>query len=55
MKIYRSKNVLSRVKCRRMVEHVCSVFCFGRENWFWNQAILDRIKGWETKATKRLF
>ena len=21
------------VKCRRMVEHVCSVFCFGRENW----------------------
>ena len=31
VKIHRSKDVPSRVKCRRMVEHVYSVFCFGSE------------------------
>ena len=23
---------------------------FGSDNWFWSNAILDRIKGWEAKA-----
>ena len=31
VKIHRSNDVPSRVKCRRMVEHVYSVFCFGSE------------------------
>ena len=30
-------------------------FCFGSENGSWSQAILDRIKGWETKVTRRSF
>ena len=42
-----------RVNCRRMVEHVCSVFCIGSENWSWSQKTLDRIEGWETKAMRR--
>ena len=33
-----------------MVEQGYSVFCFGSENWSWSGAILDKIKGWETKA-----
>ena len=31
LRIYRSKDVPWRVKCRRLVEHVHSVFCFGSE------------------------
>ena len=44
VKIYRSKDVPWRVKCRRMVEIVYSVFCFGIDNRSWSQKTLDRIK-----------
>ena len=54
VKIYRSKDVPWRVKCRRMVEQVCSVFCFGSENGCWSQAVVDRIKGRETKVVRTL-
>ena len=30
-------------------------FCFGIENWSWSQFFFNRIKGWETKAMRRLF
>ena len=50
-----SKDVPWRAKCRRMVEHVYSVFCFGSENWSWSQKTVDRSTGWETKARSRLF
>ena len=54
--IYRSKDVPWRAKCRRKVEHVKSVFCFGSENWSWSQAIFDRnIKGGKQKAMRRSF
>ena len=53
VKILRSKGVPWRVECRRIVEQVYSVFCFGSENWSWRGAILDRMKGRE--ATRRLF
>ena len=33
---------------------VSGVFCFGSEIWCWSRAILDRIKGWETKAMRRV-
>ena len=46
---------LVRVKCRRMVQHVFCIFCFGSENWSWSHATLDRIRRWETKAMSRLF
>ena len=55
VKIYRSKDVPWRTKCRRMVEQVYSVFSFGSERWSWTGAILDRIEGWETKARRCLF
>ena len=46
VKIYRSKDVPMRVKCKGiMKEHVIIVFCFGSENWSLSQAILDRITG----------
>ena len=45
VKIYRSKDVPRRVKCKGVVEHVFIVFCFGSENWSWSQAILDRKNG----------
>ena len=54
MKIYRVKDVPWRMKCRRMVEHVYSVFCFGSENWSLSHATLDRMKSRETKAMYRL-
>ena len=37
VKIHRNKDVPWRVKCRRTVENVYSVFCFGSENWYWSQ------------------
>ena len=52
---YRSKDIPWRVKCRRMVKHVYSVFCCGSENWSWRHASLDIIEGWETKAMRRVF
>ena len=45
VKICRSKDVPWRVKCRRMVEHVYSVFCFGSENWSWNQSRQNQRMG----------
>ena len=50
VKIYRSKDVPWRVKCKRMVDKVFSVFCVGSENGCWSQMVLDRIKGWETNV-----
>ena len=55
VKIYRSKDVPCRVKCRRMVEHVFCAFCFGSENWSWSHATLDRTKRWATKSISRPF
>ena len=55
VKIYRNKDVPWRVKCRRMVEHVQSVFCFGSGTWSWSRATLDRIKGWGIMAMRRVF
>ena len=37
------------------MEHFHSVFSFGSENWSWSRATLDRMKGWETNAMRRLF
>ena len=42
------------VTCRRMVGQVYSVFCFASENYCWSQAVMDRIKGWETLILRRL-
>ena len=53
-KIDRSRDVPWRVKCRRMMDHVCCVVCFGSKFWSWSQATLDRIKGWETHPVRRL-
>ena len=56
VKIYRSKDVSwGGGECRRMVEHVHSVFCFVSENWSGRQAILDRIERWDTETVWRLF
>ena len=55
VKIYRSKDVSWRIKCRRVVVQVCSVLCLGSDNWSRRSAIMDRVKGWKTKATRRLF
>ena len=53
--VYRSKDVPWRIKCRRLVDNVCSVFSFGSENWSRTIHTLDRIKKWETKMMMRLF
>ena len=42
-------------KCRRMVNQVYSVFCFGSEHCSWWTAILDRSEGLKIKAVRRLF
>ena len=55
VKIHRSQNVPWRAKCSRMMEHVYSVFYCGSENRSWSRATLDRIKGWETTAMRRVF
>ena len=54
-KIYRSKDVSWRERCRRMVEHVCNVYCLGNENWCGSRATMDRIRKWETKAMRWVF
>ena len=54
MKFYRSVDVPWRVKCRRIVAYVYSVFCFGSVNWSWSRASPNRIEGWETKAMRRV-
>ena len=53
--IYRSKEVPWRIKCRRLVDHVYSVFSFGSDNWSWTSLTKDKIKRWETKMMMRLF
>ena len=53
--VWRSKDVPLRNKCRRLVDHVYSVFSFGSENWSWTIHTRDRINGWETKMMMRLF
>ena len=53
--IYRSKDVLWRIKCRRMVEQFYRVFSFGSENWSWTQKTQERVKGWETNTMIRPF
>ena len=42
--VYRSKDVPWRIKCRRLVDHVYSVFSFGSANWSWTIQTMDRIK-----------
>ena len=44
------KDVSWRIKCRRMVDRVCSVFGSGNEKSSWSRPILERTKGWETKG-----
>ena len=44
VKIYRSKDVPWRVKCRRIMEHGPSVFCFGSENWSWTRELSTESK-----------
>ena len=41
IQVYKSKDVPLRIKCRRLVDHVYSVFSFGSENWFWTIQTLD--------------
>ena len=53
--VCRSKDVPVRIKCKRLVDYVCSVFSFGSENWSWTIQTMDRIKRWETKLMMRLF
>ena len=45
VKIFGSKDVPWRVKCRRVVDQVYSLFCFESENWCWGQAVTERIRG----------
>ena len=52
--IYR-RNVPWRIKCKRMVDHVYSVFSLVSENWSWTIHTIDKIKRWETKMMMRLF
>ena len=39
--IYKGKDVPWKVKCRRLVDHLCAVFAFGSENWSWTVLTLD--------------
>ena len=55
IKIYRNKDVPWRVICRRLVDHVYPVFCFGSENWSWTVETMNKIKRWEAKIMMRLF
>ena len=51
-----SKDVPCLLKCRRMVEHVCSVVCFGFLSWSWRRTgSWTRKKGLEMKALRRSF
>ena len=53
--VYRSKDVPWRIKCRRLVDHVYSVFSFGSEIWSLTIQTMDSTKRWETKIMMRLF
>ena len=52
---YKSKDVLWKIKCQILVDHVNAVFAFGSENWSWTILTMERIEGWETKTMLRLF
>ena len=54
-KIDNSKDIALRLKCRRVVDQVHSVICFGSENWSWSTEIMDRREGWEPKVMRRQF
>ena len=53
--VYRSKDVPSRIKCGRLVNHVYSVFSFGSEIWSLTIQTMDSTKRWETEILMRLF
>ena len=53
--VCRSKDVPWALKCRRLLDHVYSVFSFESENWSWTIHTMDRIKRWETEMTMCLF
>ena len=42
--IYTSKDVPWKVKCQRLVDHVCAVFAFGSENCSWTIQTMENIK-----------
>ena len=44
IQIYKSKDVPWRIKCQRLVDHVCAVFSFGSETWSWTQQTSEKIK-----------
>ena len=44
-----------RMKCRRMVEQVYSVFRCECESWSWSRNTVDKIKGWETQMMRKRF
>ena len=44
IKIFKSKDVLWRIICQRLVEHVHAVFSFGSETWSWTQQTLEKMK-----------
>ena len=53
-RIYKSKDVPWRMKCKRMVKQIYSVFCFGCQHWSWSRARIDKAAGGETKMMRPL-
>ena len=45
IKIYRSKDIMWRIKCQRLVDPVYPVFSFGSENWSWTQQTTEKLNG----------
>ena len=41
---FKSKDVPWKVKCQRLVGHVCAIFAFGSENWSWTQRTVEKSK-----------
>ena len=41
----KSKDVPWKVKCRRLVDHVCAVVAFESEYWSWTVLTVDKISG----------
>ena len=54
-KIYRSKYFLWRIKIKRVVSQVYSVFIFGCEGWSGSPQALNRIKEWETNTNRKFY
>ena len=42
--IHKSKDVPWRIKCLRLVDHMCAVFSFGSENLSWTQQTLGKLE-----------